>query len=581
VGIPDAAHRLDKYPHEFSGGQKQRIMIAMSLLLEPSLLIADEITSALDVTLEAQILELLQRLRERRGTGMVFISHDLGVVSQVCDRVIVMYAGQVVEEAPSSRLFRAAAHPYTRALLGAIPSRRHRGGKLVTIPGRVPALGETVNGCVFGPRCSQAEDVCAERTPELVHNEAVSVRCFMFDPETASRWRDPSHLGQPRSEPNHPEMLTTSEAGSDTHLNGENGRSDASLVEINDLETHFRDRQGIIGRARRKTRGAVHAVDGVNLQLRRGEVLGLVGESGSGKTTLAETMLKLVSRTGGEVLFSGEDVNLLHERNRSELRRRAQIVFQDPHASLSPRRTVESLLLEPYVVHGIPGDHRPEVAELMSLVGLTPDLASKFPSQLSGGQARRVGIARALALHPELVVADEPTAGLDASTAAAVLNLMLDIQRRFGLTYVVITHNLNVVGYLADRIAVMYLGQLVEIGPAESVLDHPLHPYTKSLLEAVPEVEVSRKRTHRLLAPGEIPSARTPPSGCRFHTRCAFAREDCKVVRPKLEMATGGTSVACHHWREIESEASRTATRSVVERIDGAGTPSSVPRATV
>lgn len=331
--------------------------------------------------------------------------------------------------------------------------------------------------------------------------------------------------------------------------------SSESLLQLRAVRTYFYDRRGLTAQVLRHEVGAVHAVDGIDLDIPRGQILGLVGESGSGKTTLARTIVGLQRPTEGTVLFDGRDLGQASRAELRRLRRRMQMIFQEPHASLSPRLRVGSLLSEPYRIHRIPTEDRSSVDELLETVELSPEIASHFPHQLSGGQARRVGIARALVLHPEFVVADEPTSGLDASAAAAVLSLIKALRERLGLTFLLITHDLNVVGYLADTIAVMYLGQLVEIGPAERVYEAPAHPYTQALLSALPDPGNGRA-DGRLLLPGEIPSPRTPPAGCRFHTRCPYAQERCRVESPRLEQIEPDHLVACHYWREVRAAAS-------------------------
>ncbi|HYT52684.1 MAG TPA: ABC transporter ATP-binding protein [Gaiellaceae bacterium] len=324
------------------------------------------------------------------------------------------------------------------------------------------------------------------------------------------------------------------------------------LVRLRGVRTYFHDKRGLAAEVLRQERGAVYAVDGVDLEIPRGQIVGLVGESGSGKTTLGRTIVGLQRPTAGEVLFDGHDLARARRPELRGLRRRMQMIFQDAHASLSPRYRVSSLLAEPYRIHGTPAAKRYGVAALLEMVELSPNLASHYPHQLSGGQARRVGIARALALHPEFVVADELTSGLDVSAAAAVLNLVRDLRGRLGLTYLVITHDLNVVGYLADTIAVMYLGRLVELGPAERIYAGPAHPYTQALFAALPEPN-AEPIERRLLLPGEIPSPRTPPAGCRFHTRCAYAGERSRSEQPALEEIETGHFVACHYWREVRA----------------------------
>jgi oligopeptide/dipeptide ABC transporter ATP-binding protein len=342
------------------------------------------------------------------------------------------------------------------------------------------------------------------------------------------------------------------------------------LVRVEDLRTYFYGHRGFLGRWLGRQGAPVRAVDGVSLDIARGEVVGLVGESGSGKTTLGRTILGLAHATEGRVVFDGRDVARLSRSKLRSLRARMQMVFQDPHSSLSPRLRVSYLLTEPYKINKVPVDERYSVAELLDMVELASEHASKYPHELSGGQARRVGIARALALHPDFLIADEPTSGLDVSAAASVLNLMKDLGQRLGLTYLIITHSLNVVGFIADRIAVMYLGQLAEVGPADRIFEAPKHPYTQALLAAVSEpVPQQRRAEHKLLLPGEIPSPKNPPPGCRFHTRCPYAAERCRVEVPVLEEAEPSAAVACHFWREIRAGAGLVATAARPEVATG------------
>jgi peptide/nickel transport system ATP-binding protein len=544
VGIPDAADRFANYPHEFSGGMRQRIIIAMALLLKPALLVADEPTSSLDVTLEAQILELLRQLRDREGTAILLVSHDLGVIAQLCDRVVVMYAGRVVEENDTVLLFDQPLHPYTMALIECLPSRLRRGGTLATIPGVVPNLSALPAGCKFADRCPYVQELCRQEEPRLLPQDRGRVRCHMHDPAKRGAWRSrPAPTPGGRIESARPSDIEAGESGK---------RSTAEAhIEIRNLRRYFDERRSGIGRLLAGEREPVRAIDGVSLTVRRGEILGLVGESGSGKTTLGEVILRLQPVTAGEIRFAGANLRGMSRRDVRRFRGQAQMIFQESQASLSPRQRVASLITEPYRINRVPLEERYSVGELLAMVGLSPDLATKYPHQLSGGQARRVGIARALSLRPEFVVADEPTAGLDVSAASAVLNLIRDLQQRLGLTFIIITHNVNLIGYMAHRIAVMYLGNLVEVGPTEAVFDSPAHPYSLGLLSLTPQPDPRKRRQHRLLVPGEIPSPRHPPPGCRFHTRCRFAEARCRSERPALEEIGGGREVACHFWQRV------------------------------
>jgi len=522
VGLPDPDHVFDRYPHELSGGMRQRVVIAMALLFEPKLIIADEPTSALDVTLEAQILELLLRLRDRHGTAMLFISHDLGVVSQLCDRVAVMYAGRVVEEIAGESVLASPRHPYTQALNAAVPNRGSRGVRLSAIPGLVPAASKPIQACSFAPRCVRAGPKCTASPPEWYAVASGGVRCFAYESPPDAVWTRKPSLDDWRGRTS---PALPSETG------GEDGdRETAPLLEVRDLAVHFG-----VGSTLWRRRRPVRALDGVTMQLGRGRVLGIVGESGSGKTTLGEALVKLLPPTAGSIVFSGQDVTNMSRLETFAFRRRAQMIFQNATASLSPRIQIGKLVTEPYEIHAIPPRDRKDSGELLDAVGLPATLSSAYPAQLSGGQARRIGIARALALEPDLVVADEPTAGLDASSAAAIVNLLADLRQRTGLTVILISHNLSLVGTLADEVCVMYLGRIVEQGSTDDVVRRPAHPYTKALLALAPDPEgASRTVRRRLLLPGEIPSPDAPPSGCHFHPRCAYAEDLCRSVAPDL-----------------------------------------------
>jgi peptide/nickel transport system ATP-binding protein len=550
VGLPNAAQAFDRYPHEFSGGMRQRVVIAMALLFEPKVIIADEATSALDVTLEAQILELLLRLREKHGTSILFISHDLGVVSQLCDRVAVMYAGRVVEEITGEAVLAAPRHPYTQALGAAVPNRRSRGQRLCAIGGRVPDLAESIPECGFAPRCIYTKPDCTAAVPELYTDEAGAVRCVAYGPSSRDNW-----IAKPSSD----DWRRLGAADMPPEADREATEPGDVLLDLRDLEVHFGGRAGLLGRRRKPP---VRAVDGVSLTLRRGRILGIVGESGSGKTTLGEAVVKLLPPTGGSIFFAGRDVTRMSSGETFAFRRRAQMVFQNPYSSLSPRVQIGSLITEPYDIHKLPAAQRRGVDELLDAVGLPTTVRSAYPSQVSGGQARRVGIARALALEPDLVVADELTAGLDASAAAATINLLSDLRQRMGLTVVLISHSLSLVTTSADEVCVMYFGQVVEHGDTIDVMTTPAHPYTKALLALAPDPEVASRLTRRrLLVPGEIPSPDAPPTGCRFHPRCMFSQDICRRVAPVLapvgraDAAAGTHTAACHFANEVQAGA--------------------------
>ncbi|MHC1771758.1 MAG: dipeptide ABC transporter ATP-binding protein [Flexilinea sp.] len=541
VGVPDPAVRINDYPHQFSGGLRQRIMIGMALLSKPSILIADEPTSALDVTMEAQILELIRHLQSSTNTAVLFISHDLGVIAQLCHKVIVMYAGRIVEQNNVFDLYDKPCHPYTQALLNSVPSRLNRNKRLESIPGRVPDLSNLPVGCKLAERCKFAKAVCFESEPDLfqIENDHF-VRCFKYSPDSSA-----DDFPDLTKKPINAQITT---GANDEML--ENGKD--TIMSLENLCTDFQSINSLLGMIMKKKVRNIRAVNNINLKIYKGEILGLVGESGCGKTTLGRTILKLIKNSSGEIIFDDMDITDMDENRFRKMRCKLQMIFQDPYSSLSPRIKIDETLQEPYVIHNVPGNERLSSSELLSTVGLSDEQAQKYPHQMSGGQARRVGIARALALHPEMIIADEPTSGLDVSVAASVINLMKDLANQFTLTYIIITHNLNMVSYICDRIAVMYLGNFVELAPAAELFDSPMHPYTLSLMSSISEPNPHlRNKKRRLLLEGEIPSVLNPPPGCRFNPRCRFAAEICREKEPEYIECQKGHFVACHRWEEI------------------------------
>ena len=522
VGIADARRRLDDYPHTFSGGMRQRAMIAMALACEPHLLIADEPTTALDVTVQAQILELLRSLKDETGMGMLFVTHDLGVVADTCDRVAVMYAGQVVEQASTDHLFANPRHPYTEGLLASMPQRGVPGRKLTVIPGRVPAAGAMPAGCRFNNRCSFASSVCEEPVALVNVGPSEAVRCRRYGELV---------------------LRGTSEAIEEVTVPNPVLRD--PLLAVEDLRKEFPVASGIL----RRVRGRVHAVDGIDLTVGVGETLGLVGESGSGKSTVARLVLRLVDPTGGSIVVNGRDLVRARGRSLRHARSEMQMVFQDPYSSLDPRSPIGRSVAEPLEIHlGLRGAERDRrVARLLGLVGIDPELAGRQPHEFSGGQRQRIAIARALALEPKLIVCDEPVSALDVSTQSQVINLFADLQAQLGVAYLFIAHDLSVVRHLSHRIAVMYLGRIVETGPAEEVYKRPTHPYTQALLSAIPIADPVRQRQRRrIVLRGEVPSPLNPPSGCRFRTRCPYAMDICAQVDPAPFRTSAGSTSWCH-----------------------------------
>ena len=524
VGIPDGARRLDQYPHQFSGGMRQRAMIAIGLACNPKLIIADEPTTALDVTIQAQILQLMKDLSRDLGIAMVVITHNLGVVARYADQVNVMYAARLAEQAPADRVFARPCHPYTQGLLRSVPRLdRARTSKLETIEGLPPNLLSPPAGCRFAERCFAVADKCRNEVPPLHTVEADHV---------AACWRV-DEVAQPAR------LAAVVKSAVDVGPSA----PDVPGMEVKDLVKHFAVKTSD------GKQGVVRAVGGVSFDVPAGKTLGLVGESGCGKTTVGRLILKLEEPTSGSVFFKGRDIAQDSRADLMAMRRQVQAVFQDPYSSLNPRMTIGQIIAEPMRVHRLVPDAktaRERVAEILTRVGLFPYMAERYPHELSGGQRQRVGIARALGMEPSFIVCDEPVSALDVSIQAQIINLLEDLQTSLGLTYLFIAHDLAVVRHISHRVAVMYLGRIMEIADRDALYDAPVHPYTQALLAAVPtpDPEAEKRRPHVLL-PGEVPSPLNPPSGCVFRTRCPKATEDCKVAVPELKSVAPGHFAAC------------------------------------
>ena len=540
VEIPHAATRAQDYPHAFSGGMRQRVMIAMALSCSPKLLIADEPTTALDVTTQSQIIALLHSLQREEDMAMIFVTHDLGVIADVAADVVVMYAGQIIEQATSMDLFGRPRHPYTEALLDSIPQLTPRGEPLHAIPGMVPRADQFPAGCRFAPRCSYALDACT--TEPVALREAAQTDQV---PATGSRVTLARCVRQD-------ELVLSSVADLETSsLPSPQGSSEPMIaagppvLEVTDLVMDFPLRSGVL----RRTSGAVRAVDQVSLSVNPGTTLGLVGETGSGKSTLARLILRLIDPTSGRIVVDGKDITSMRGPTLRHHRETMQLVFQDPYSSLDPRQSIADIVGEPLAIHtSMNRDEREQrVVELLSQVGLGSHVLQRQPHEFSGGQRQRVAIARALALEPQLLVCDEPVSALDVSTQSQVINLFTELQQRLGVAYLFIAHDLSVVRHISSRIAVMYLGQIVEEGEADEVYERPTHPYTAALLSSIPVPDPARqRRRERIILRGEVGEPVTGEQGCRFRNRCPFAMEVCAQVDPLPYRTAVGTTVRCH-----------------------------------
>ncbi len=529
VGIPEPQKRIDDFPHQLSGGMKQRVMIAMALACEPKLLIADEPTTALDVTIQAQVLGLMADLQSQTGMSILLITHDMGIVNQMADSICIMYAGKIVEQGTRENIFQNMSHPYTRRLFDSIPKQNDTPYLLSTIPGMVPPATEYGEGCLFANRCEFVMDVCRNKdSSSYTLKPGHQVSCHLYE------------SGKTQNLDTRHEKLAAPPRNIQEEV----------LVSVQSMKTHFPVRTGVFMRVA----AYIKAVDDVSLNFRRGSTLALVGESGCGKTTFGESLLRLNSHSRGKVIFHDRDIMDLASRELKSIRKHLQIVFQDPAGSLSPRMTIEEIIGEGLGIHFADRpseENKARINDVLGEVGLAPSVLGRYPHEFSGGQRQRIAIARALVLEPEFLVLDEPTSALDVSVQAQVLNLLKELQARHSLTYLFITHNLSVVHYMADTVAIMYLGKIVEQVPAKDLFQNPRHPYTRSLLDSVPGLG-ERKPFAPLT--GDVPSPLNPPAGCHFHPRCPIYLSEpkgsplamkCRSTYPE-KTGSETTFVACH-----------------------------------
>ena len=558
VGIPNPQVRFKSFPHEFSGGMRQRVMIAMAIANDPDLIICDEPTTALDVTIQAQILELLKTAQRETHAAIIMITHDLGVVADLADNVQVMYAGRIVESGTVDDIFYAPQMPYTIGLLGALPRPDEKSDTaLATLDGNPPSMLVVPTACPFAPRCPLASDACMDGEPTLHHVPSApqdnpkeprehNVACVRAADIWDNKWTYLDIFPTPRD--------------IDRGVGRRNREDRDAVLRVEGLVKTFPLTKGAIMKRRV---GTVHAVDGISFEVKSGETVALVGESGCGKTTTLLEILDLVKPEQGRIVVLGKDTATLGRAERKEVRKNLQVVFQDPMASLDPRMPISDILGEPLQYNGFSRQQIVErTAELMELVGLEAAHLNRYPRHFSGGQRQRIGIARALALEPQLLILDEPVSALDVSIQAGVINLLDDLKAKLGLSYLFVAHDLSVVRHIADRVAVMYLGRIVEIGEVEEVFNEPQHPYTQALLSAIPVPDPIKERCrHRILLEGDLPSPADPPSGCRFRTRCPLFKElsggqqqQCINVDPQLEPPPHSDDLltACHFPQKVK-----------------------------
>ncbi len=543
VGIPDAEQRVDYYPHQFSGGMRQRIMIAMALSCNPKLLIADEATTALDVTTQAQILIMMKDIVKQTNTSLVLVTHNLGIVARYADRIYVMYAGGIVESGTTEEVFGNPSHPYTIGLMKAIPRLDDpKDRRLIPIEGLPPNLARKSDICPFLPRCSNRKEICSQKpAPKLKsvigeHYAACYVNFKDVDPEKVE-------ADIRLSEKMNVATMQVSKPIVDNIRH--EGDSSKSILEVKNLKMYFPVTKGLL---QRKV-ADIEAVDDVSFEILRGKTLGLVGESGCGKTTVARSILRMYDPTDGQILFEGKNITKMSKSKLRPFRKDISLIFQDPFGSLDPRHTVGDLVGEPLKVHKMfkyASEYKDRIDELFQMVGLDPSLKDRMPHEFSGGQRQRVGIARALASNPSLIVCDEAISALDVSIQAQIINLLKDLQDKLGLTYLFIAHDLSVVRHISDHVAVMYLGKIVEIADWKELYENPKHPYTKALLTAVPIADpFIEGQRENIIIKGEVPSLLNKPPGCSFSNRCPLATKECNEVVPELRDVGVGHRVAC------------------------------------
>jgi peptide/nickel transport system ATP-binding protein len=547
VGIPDAKQRMHEYPFQFSGGMKQRAMIAIALAGEPELLIADEPTTALDVTIQAQVLDLMREIQRQNRMAILLITHDLGVVSEMAQHIAVMYAGEIVELSPRENFFNHPAHPYAQQLFASLPGKQKRNQELAVISGAVPPLTQAFSGCRFSDRCDYAMPRCHDTIPQWQHISPVhTVRCHLYDPSSAQ-------INMTRM----PEAIPTPATPAAQRQKAE------PLLQVSGLKVHFPIRKGFF----KRIVGQVRAVDGVSLHISAGKTLALVGESGCGKTTVGKSILQLIQPTAGSVRYNQQELVGLERQRLRPLRSQLQFVFQDPYSSLNPRMRIIEIIQEGMSALNVATEitagtsresaastttafpHEATVDALLQCVGLPKETKWRYPHEFSGGQRQRIAIARALAVNPRLLICDEPTSALDVSVQAQILNLLKSLQNDLGLAYLFITHNISVVEYLADEIAVMYLGRIVEQGLTDEVISKPRHPYTQALLSAVPQIGKA-SATDLIKLKGDIPSPASPPTGCHFHPRCPMVMPVCRQAYPDASTISATHITHCHLYSQ-------------------------------